>query len=168
MSFPAEVASAVRAAIGTSALLTLNFSVDRMDNPSAPLEEDAGEFRELVEALCGLPIDALHFSTRNHATTLVHGAPAVRVVRRAATKPLISGGNVRSLGEADALLDAGVDLVAVGRPFLANPDWIGRELRGLPSRPFARGMHLVPAGNDDLRVPPGDVLAAWPLMFEEA
>lgn len=164
-----EIAQSVRSAIGSGALMTVNFSIDRMDDPFSPIAERREEFEELIRGVCSLPIDALHFSTRDHLNTRLFGESAIDVVRSVATRPLISGGNIRTLNDADALIASGrADLVAVGRSFLANPDWIGRELRGLPLRGFERGMQLVPVGPTDFATQITACLyTPWPVMKDE-
>ena len=37
---------------------------------------------------------------------------------------VISGGDVNSEEKADAILESGLDLVYVGRPFISNPDLV--------------------------------------------
>jgi N-ethylmaleimide reductase len=66
------------------------------------------------------------------------GAPAVpartvETIRRTFTNTLILSGGLHTLKAIDEALDVGhADLVAIGRPFLANPDLVERLKAGLP------------------------------------
>ena len=71
----------------------------------------------------------------NHASL---GGPAVpsrtvETIRRAFTNTLMLSGGYATVDAIDAVLDSGqADLVAIGRPFIANPDLVDRLKAGVP------------------------------------
>jgi N-ethylmaleimide reductase len=80
-------------------------------------------------------IGVLYVHVVNHASM---GAPAVppqtvATIRRKFTNTLILSGGLHTVDLINAALSAGhADLVAVGRPFIANPDLVFRLKAGLP------------------------------------
>ena len=66
------------------------------------------------------------------------------VVRSATTGTLIGGEGVKTIEEADALLQQGrVDIVSMARVLLANPDILSRAA-GSELLAYKRGMERVP------------------------
>jgi len=58
-----------------------------------------------------------------------HALEVVRAVREALPLPLTVGGGVRAAGDAEALLDAGADKVAVNTAAVREPELLGRLAR---------------------------------------
>ncbi|MFI7016100.1 alkene reductase [Streptomyces sp. NPDC050164] len=128
--FTAEVTEAVAAEIGADRV-GLRVSPGNTVNGI-----DEGETEEiypaLVERLGGLGLAYLH---------LVRSDPDTAVFRkvRAAWPGVLIGNPVLKemsprevLASSEALLAAGADLIALGRPFLANPDLVTRLRLGAP------------------------------------
>ncbi|MEY9991847.1 N-ethylmaleimide reductase [Streptomyces sp. V4I8] len=99
----------------------------------------------LVEALGGLGLAYLH---------LVYADPADPLFRRIRAawlgtliaNPVLPESSTEAIGDASArLLAAGADLIALGRPFLANPDLVRRLRLGAPLNPV-RDRYLMYTG----------------------
>ena len=87
----------------------------------------------LAEEMQKIGIVYLHLV--NHASL---GGPAVpsrtvETIRRAFTNTLMLSGGYATVDAIDTVLDSGqADLVAIGRPFIANPDLVDRLKAGVP------------------------------------
>jgi N-ethylmaleimide reductase len=89
-------------------------------------------YRKLVPALAGTGIQYLHLV--DHSAM---GAPPVpaelkQALRKAWPRTFILAGGFDHAGAEAALGEGRADLVAFGRPFLANPDLVARLQRALP------------------------------------
>jgi N-ethylmaleimide reductase len=141
--FTTEVTEAVADAIGA----------DRVGVRISPgstvngVEEDDTEdlYPALLTRLKGLDLAYLH---------LVHADPGTRWYRGIRAdwpgvligNPVLPGLTTQTVtGAAHDMLAAGADLVALGRPFLANPDLVERLRRGAPLNPV-RDRYLMYVG----------------------
>jgi N-ethylmaleimide reductase len=131
LGFVVEVAQAVAAAIG-GARVGIRLSPYGANAGMKPHPEIEETFTTLVPRLASTGIQYVHLV--DHSAM---GAPPVpetlkRALRQAWPRTFIlAGGFDRESAEA-ALNDGRCDLVAFGRPFLANPDLVTRIERGLP------------------------------------
>jgi N-ethylmaleimide reductase len=81
------------------------------------------------------------------------GAPAlpartVEIIREKFTNTLILSGGLHTLDAIDAALTTGrADLVAIGRPFLANPDLVARLKNGTPLAEPDMATYFAPGPN---------------------
>ncbi|OWA05555.1 alkene reductase [Streptomyces sp. CS113] len=142
--FAAEVTEAVAAEIGAERV-GLRVSPASTVNGIAEGETDA-LYPALVERLGGLGLAYLH---------LVHadpGAPLFGRLRAGWPGVLIANPVLGDTLTTDAvrrasarLLAAGADLIALGRPFLANPDLVARLRLGAPLNPV-RDRYLMYVG----------------------
>ncbi|MFI7392233.1 alkene reductase [Streptomyces tendae] len=142
--FTAEVTEAVAAEIGAERV-GLRVSPASTVNGIAEGETDA-LYPALVERLGGLGLAYLH---------LVHadpGAPLFGRLRAGWPGVLIANPVLGDTLTTDAvrrasarLLAAGADLIALGRPFLANPDLVARLRLGAPLNPV-RDRYLMYVG----------------------
>ncbi|MEU6448084.1 alkene reductase [Streptomyces sp. NPDC046979] len=142
--FTAEVVEAVAAEIGAERV-GLRVSPGNTVNGIAEGETDA-LYPALVERLGGLGLAYLH---------LVHADPDAPLFGRLragwpgvliANPVLPESPATEAVRHASArLLAAGADLVALGRPFLANPDLVARLRLGAPLNPV-RGRYLMYVG----------------------
>jgi N-ethylmaleimide reductase len=128
--FTAEVTEAVAAEIGAERT-GLRISPGNTVNGIAEGETEE-LYPALVERLGGLGLAYLH---------LVHADPDTAVFHtlRAGWRGVLIGNPVLKemtaqgvLAASEALLAAGADLIALGRPFLANPDLVTRLRIGAP------------------------------------
>jgi N-ethylmaleimide reductase len=167
--FTTEVTEAVADAIGA----------DRVGVRISPgstvngVEEDDTEdlYPALLTRLKGLDLAYLH---------LVHADPGTRWYRGIRAdwpgvligNPVLSGLTTQAVTRAaHDMLAAGADLVALGRPFLANPDLVARLRQGAPLNPLrdrylmyvggAVGYTDYPALTDGPAQPSSDSIVAW-------
>jgi N-ethylmaleimide reductase len=131
LSFVLEVAQQVAAAIGG----------DRVGIRLSPYGVNAGmvaypeideTYRKLVPALVATGVQYIHLV--DHSAL---GAPPVPAelklaLRKAWPRTFVLAGGFDRTSAEEALRDGRADLIAFGRPFLANPDLVTRLERGLP------------------------------------
>ncbi|MFF7330747.1 alkene reductase [Streptomyces sp. NPDC008150] len=145
--FAAEVTEAVAAAIGperTGLRISPGSTVNGAD--------EQGQTREIYEALtarlAGLGLAYLH---------IVRAEPETELFRRLraawpgtlVANPLLGEITTAAVGDATArVLAAGADLVALGRPFLANPDLVPRLRAGAPLNPMRERYFMYVGGAD--------------------
>jgi N-ethylmaleimide reductase len=128
--FTAEVTEAVAAEIGPE---RVGLRVSPGNTVNGIAEGETEEiYPALVERLGGLGLAYLH---------VVHAdpqAPVYRRIRAGWSGTLVANPVLTELTteevrrESGRLLDAGADLIALGRPFLANPDLVTRLRTGAP------------------------------------
>jgi len=154
--FPLEVVKAVRAAIGPDRLLMVRMHAVEFMDGGLPEEDSAA----LAQAFQGAGVDVIDASAVGQAfggtwqdvpyrsTSSVPAkhspngafAPYIGRLKQAVTLPVIAVGKLAGSGAAQAVLDAGqADLVALGRPLIADPQaaaklLAGREEEILPCR----------------------------------
>lgn len=133
----------VREAIGPDKAITLRLSQDGVDDFAGAWPGGVAYARAIGKALAGCDADALHWSSfawkQNRATD--EDTPMPKALREASGKPVIVNGGIADGADAEEVLstDAG-DLVAVGRPLFAHPDWphIIRSGEAYEWAPFTR------------------------------
>lgn len=126
LRFPRLVCERVRAAIGPGKIVTLRLSQDGVDDFGGAWAGGVATAREVGAALRGAPVDALHWSSFNYLDNRdPHSdTPMPTALREASGLPMIANGNIAQGADAEAALTSGAaDMVAVGRPIFANPDW---------------------------------------------
>ena len=128
--FTSEVTEAVAAEIGAERV-GLRVSPGNTVNGIAEGETDE-LYPALAERLGGLGLSYLHLGYADPETTVF------RTLRAAwpgviVANPVLAEVSTESVHRAsEALLTAGADLIALGRPFLANPDLVTRLRLGAP------------------------------------
>jgi N-ethylmaleimide reductase len=129
--FALDVARATAEAIGAGKV-GIRLSPYGVFNSTGPFPELDAQYAALVEGLSGLGL--LYVHVLDHSAM---GAPAVpaeakTALRKAFDGPFIlAGGFDHASGEA-VLASGAADLVAYGRPFLANPDLVARMKADAP------------------------------------
>jgi 2,4-dienoyl-CoA reductase-like NADH-dependent reductase (Old Yellow Enzyme family) len=142
--FPIMVIERVREAVGAGYCVMLRFSQWRIEDYAARAFPDAETLGEWCSMVKDAGVDILHVSTRDCTDIAFDGDPAfgdrtlVGLTKRFSGLPTVAVGRVgvsssmdegakaetRDPTPAAALVDAGeADLVAVGRGYIANPDW---------------------------------------------
>ncbi|GHB60980.1 alkene reductase [Streptomyces viridiviolaceus] len=128
--FTAEVAEAVAAEIGAE---RVGLRVSPGNTVNGIAEGETEEiYPALVERLGGLGLAYLHLVFADPDAPVFHriraGWPGTLVAN-----PVLQEMSGPAIEEASArLLNAGADLIALGRPFLANPDLVTRLRLGAP------------------------------------
>ncbi|MGA8706486.1 MAG: alkene reductase [Steroidobacteraceae bacterium] len=123
--FALEVARAVAAAVGAERV-GIRLSPDGVFNSTGGFPELEAQYLELVTELSRLNLAYLH--VLDHS---VMGAPPVpgelkRKLRQAFSGVFILAGGFDTASAERALVEKRADLIAFGRPFLANPDLVER------------------------------------------
>jgi len=146
MRFPLAVTAAVREALGQQQLLGYRVS---------PFENETGGYTlddsvELCVRVRDLGADYIHISMddfrRNSpmpedrdwtsgVQTGRHGISPIGAIKDAVGPDcsVIASGGIKSLEDAHAALEAGADLIAVGRAVLIDPEWLTKLKDGRPS-----------------------------------
>ncbi len=132
--FAKLVGDKVRAAIGPDKLLVLRLSQDGVDDfvgawPGTAYAEAIGA------ALKGSAYDALHWASFNYLDNRQtdDATPMPTVLRKASGLPMITNGGIADGPQAEAALTNGAaDMVAIGRPIFAQPDWPFIVRSGVP------------------------------------
>jgi N-ethylmaleimide reductase len=131
LGFVLEVARQVAAAIGGERV-GIRLSPYGVNAGMVAYPEIDETYTKLVAALAATGVSYVHLV--DHSAM---GAPAVPAALKLALRKawprtfILSGGFDRASAEA-ALREKRADLVAFGRPFLANPDLVARLERGVP------------------------------------
>lgn len=156
--FAKLVCERVRKAIGPDKIITLRLSQDGVDDFIGAWPGGLSYARAVGKALADAEADALHWSSfawkDNRASDGT--APIPQVLREASGKPVIVNGGIAEGAHAEEVLASGAgDLVAVGRPLFAHPDWahIIRSGEAYDWTPFNRRYVIKP---------PNDLALAYP------
>ncbi len=161
LRFPRLVAAKVRAAIGPDRIITLRLSQDGVDDFGGAWRGGVATAREIGAALADAPIDALHWSSFNWKDNRDPNSetPMPVALREASGLKVIVNGGIADGADAEAALDAGAgDIVAVGRPMFAHPDWPAIVRSGAP---FA----FTPFDRRYVIKPPIDYILAYPADY---
>ena len=130
--FVLEVAAAVGAAVGADRT-GIRLSPWGVNGDMPHYDEIDETYAYLAEELQKLGLAYVHLV--NHQSM---GAPAlppktVEIIRERFTNTLILSGGLHTVEAINAALTTGhADLVAIGRPFLANPDLVARLKNNIP------------------------------------
>lgn len=156
------VGEKVRAAIGPDKLLVLRLSQDGVDDfvgawPGTDYAKAIGA------ALKGSAYDALHWASFNYLDNRQDddATPMPVVLRAASGLPMITNGGIAEGAQAETALTSGAaDMVAVGRPIFAQPDWPYIVRSGVPYdwAPFDRKYVIRP---------PLDYAIAYPMALRD-
>ena len=164
--FAKLVGDKVRAAIGRDKLIVLRLSQDGVDDfvgawPGTAYAEAIGA------ALKGSAYDALHWSSFNYLDSRQGDdtTPMPTVLRKASGLPMITNGGIADGPQAEAALTSGAaDLVAIGRPIFAQPDWPYIVRSGVPYdwAPFDRKYVVRPPLDYGIAYPLALTDPQWP------
>lgn len=137
LAFPLEVVKAVRAAVGDLPV-SFRISADEFMPGGLTLDDTAAIVPHLVKAGASI----IHVSTGRGPESFekvmepISAAegwrlPYARRLREAGGVPVIGVGQIRWPETAEAALDRGdADLIALGRPSLADPEWANKARAG--------------------------------------
>lgn len=130
-AFSVAVTEAVLAEVGPRFAVGYRFSPEEVETPGIRMADTEA----LLERLCNLPLDWLHISLgdfRQSSLNKEFEEPTLTRVLRAidGRVPLIGVGSVKTVTDAQACLDMGAEMVAVGRAAITERDWGRRALTG--------------------------------------
>lgn len=166
--FARLVGDKIRAAIGPNKLITLRLSQDGVDDFVGAWPGGVTYAEAVGKALIGSAFDALHWSSFNYLDNRDPNdpTPMATVLRRASGLPVITNGGIADGPGAEAALTSGAaDMVAVGRPIFAHPDWpyLVRSGAEYPWMAFDRKYVIQPPLDFGYAYPTGLQDPKWPL-----
>jgi len=158
--FGAEIIQEIRHRVGPDFPVTLRLSTWKSQDYTARLATTPAEWAEIVNPFVEAGVDGFHLSQRrfwegefgtdlNLAgwTKKLTGKPTITVGSATLNNSMAEmmegkdGEPENNLAPLYEALDRGdFDLVAVGRAFIANPDWPQRVRKGEPLRAYTRSM----------------------------
>ncbi|GGF97000.1 putative NADH-dependent flavin oxidoreductase YqiG [Paenibacillus albidus] len=148
-----EVNRAVKEHAAPSFLVGYRFSPEEPETPGITMAETLA----LIDALSsGGRLDYLHVSLQEFWSLPRRGTEDTRprieqiVDRVAGRLPVIGVGSLYSAEDALKALDSGVDLIALGRPLLIDPDWVQKVAE---DRAAEIDTELDPAAQERLVIP---------------
>jgi 2,4-dienoyl-CoA reductase-like NADH-dependent reductase (Old Yellow Enzyme family) len=148
--FAKLVCARVRKAIGPDKIITLRLSQDGVDDFQGAWPGGVAYARAVGQALSDVDADALHWSSfnwkDNRATD--DSMPMPKALRKASGKVVVVNGGISEGAHAEEVVTSGAgELVAVGRPLFAHPDWphIIRSGEAYPWTPFDRKYVIKPS-----------------------
>ncbi len=167
LRFPRLVIDKVRAAIGPDRIITLRLSQDGVDDFGGAWRGGVATASEIGAALANAPVDALHWSSFNWKDNRDPNSetPMPVALRQASGLKVIVNGGIADGADAEAALEAGAgDIVAVGRPMFAHPDWPAIVRSGAPFAftPFDRRYVIKPPIDYSLAYPADYGAPDWP------
>ena len=130
--FAREVVSKVRRAVGEDYPIAYRISPEEAD----PEGYSTLEAIELLKLLLPLGVDIVHVSSWEYGTgtriDYPKGSHPTKMIREAlpSTIPVIGVGGIHHPDDAMQVIDDGVELVALGRQLLLDPDWIEKVRTG--------------------------------------
>ena len=133
--FARLVGDKVRAAIGPDKIITLRLSQDGVDDFTGAWPGGVTYAAAIGAALQGSAYDALHWSSFDYLDNRdpASDMPMPAVLRQASGLPIITNGGIADGAQAEAALTSGAtDVVAIGRPLFAHPDWPFIVRSGMP------------------------------------
>lgn len=154
---------AARKAVGADAIVTLRLSQDGVDDFTGAWPGGVDYAQAIGVALRDCGADALHWASFNYLENRDPNSPEPMpaVLRRASGLKMIANGGIAEGAGAEAALTGGAaDMVAVGRPLFAQPDWPYIVRSGVPYdwAPFDRKYVIRP---------PVDYGLAYPLSLDD-
>ena len=166
--FARLVGDRIRAAIGPDKLITLRLSQDGVDDFAGAWPGGVAYAEAVGKALKGSAFDALHWSSFNYLDNRDPNdpTPMATVLRRASGLPVITNGGIADGPAAEAALTSGAaDVVAIGRPIFAHPDWpyLVRSGVDYPWMEFDRKYVIQPPLDYGYAYPMGLTDPKWPL-----
>ena len=129
--FVLEVTRAVAEAIGPERT-GIRLSPWGVFNDMATYPEIDETYAYLAEELQKIGVVYLHLVDHQAMGAPAVPAEIVPIIREKFTNTLILSGGYNTVAQIDAALDGNADLVAIGRPFISNPDLVERLEKGLP------------------------------------
>jgi N-ethylmaleimide reductase len=164
--FAKLVCSRVRKAIGPDKIITLRLSQDGVDDFTGAWPGGVDYARAVGRALRDVDADALHWSSFNWKDNRAKddATPLPKALREASGKTVIVNGGISEGSHAEEVITSGAgDLVAIGRPIFAHPDWphIIRSGEAYPWTPFDRKYVIKPSYDYAYGYPFGQSSVDW-------
>lgn len=133
--FTAEVAAAVREAVGDDFVVGVRISQGKVSDHSHKWAGGVDEAEVIFSELGRTKVDYVHTTEYVASAPAFEGDPRslATLARKFSGATVIANGSIGSPDEATALLEQGhADVVAIGKPALANRNWPERVRVGAP------------------------------------
>jgi 2,4-dienoyl-CoA reductase-like NADH-dependent reductase (Old Yellow Enzyme family)/thioredoxin reductase len=138
LRFGREVLAAVRSQVGSEFPIVVRLNAKDYVEGGLNLEDAVGIARELealevsaISVTSGTMCESVPFCLYPSGTPKAHLLPMAARIRSAIKLPVIVAGRIRSPAIArEALAAEQTDLIGLGRPFLADPDWVRKTEDG--------------------------------------
>lgn len=132
LRFGSEVLAAVRSQVGSEFPIVVRLNAKDYVEGGLELEDAVGIARELealevsaISVTSGTMCESVPFCLYPSGTPKAHLLPMAARIRSAIRLPVLVAGRIRSPAIARQALATGqTDLIGLGRPFLADPDWV--------------------------------------------
>ncbi|KRL80923.1 NADH-dependent flavin oxidoreductase [Secundilactobacillus paracollinoides] len=136
MTFALEIIRAVHDAIeeygNDDFILGYRISPEEIESPGIRIDDTL----KFIDKLSGQPLNYLHISMGNAWRKSLNNPDDDRyTIQRIKDQvkgrlPLISVGSIETPEDAEKIMDAGIDFVAIGREYLREPKWIDKVISG--------------------------------------
>ena len=144
--FVLEVTKAVADAIGAERTgIRLSPWGVASDMPHYPEIDET--YAYLAEELQKIGVVYLHLVDHSSMGAPAVPAETVAAIRQKFTNTLILAGGYNTVAQVDAALEGHADLVAIGRPFISNPDLVERLKAGQPLAEADQATFYAPGPN---------------------
>ena len=140
------------------------------DMPNYPETDET--YAYLAEELQKIGVVYLHLVDHQGMGAPAVPSEVVPLIRAKFTNTLILSGGYNTVAQIDAALDGAADLVAIGRPFISNPDLVERLQKGLPlaesdqATYYAPGPHGFAEGYTDYPMADGQPAGTFSPSYE--
>ena len=169
--FVLEVTKAVAEAIGPERT-GIRLSPWGVFNDMANYPEIDETYAYLAEELQKIGVVYLHLVDHQSMGAPAVPSEVVPLIRAKFTNTLILSGGYTTVAQIDAALEGNADLVAIGRPFISNPDLVERLQKSLPlaesdqATYYAPGPHGFADGYTDYPMADGQPAGTFSPSYE--
>ncbi|MBD1371539.1 alkene reductase [Hazenella sp. IB182357] len=142
LTFMKEVLRAVIEVVGANRVV-IRFSEGKIDQPHYRWEDLEATIRDFVEAFHESGVEMIHFSTLDFSEVREDGKTISQLLRKYWSKVIIGVGGLNPTKAEEALIAGTIDLAAIGRPLLANPDYLSRIKNDISPISYDSTKHLL-------------------------
>ncbi|TYR81618.1 alkene reductase [Priestia megaterium] len=125
LTFMKEVIAAVIDAIGAERVV-IRFSPHKVDAPDYRWDDAEEAVKTFVEAFNEVGVKIIHPSMLNFYEDVKDGQNLYQIVRKYWDGPIIGVGSLTPESAERALEEGWIDVAAIGRPLISNPDYLQR------------------------------------------
>ncbi|SDM50105.1 N-ethylmaleimide reductase [Fictibacillus solisalsi] len=142
LTFMKEVLSAVIEAVGVERTL-IRFSAFKIDDLAYMWEDPEAAIQTFIEAFKETGVRMIHPSTMEFTKPIARGLTLHELVRHYWDGVIIGVGNLDAQTSEEALEKGTIDVAAIGRPLIANPDYLTRLKQNEKLADYEPKKHLV-------------------------
>lgn len=127
-----EIIRGIHEACGPDFPVLIKVNIDTKHEDARGYHDDMVWLLHRVHALGVTLVEfsGVDFINLPHDATLYYLEEAVRLKQEVPEVPLSLVGGVRSLADMENVMAAGIECVSIGRPLIAEPDFVTKELSG--------------------------------------